>query len=182
MNLDSKYPMHAKTVNFRQDKDCDCKHPSGNKVIFEISYGNLGPLDLTFDEVTSFQTINQPVASVAINTSCEAVRNVIIEFTGILNVTTTVSATSTLAFTLFRICKDTGASQPLSTVSYLVADIFGGITTSHTLVFRFPICDDDCQDCCTYVLELSNIYNLDFGTITYAVNGTLSALAIVSAD
>lgn len=181
MNLDSNYPMHEEAVNFRRDKDCDCKHPPGYKVIFEINYGNLGPLDITFVEGASFQTINQPVGSVSIDTSCDTVRNVIIEFTGILNVTTTVAATSTLTFTLFKVCNDIGTSQPLSTVSYFVADSTGGVTTSHTLVFRFPICTDDCLDCCTYVLELSNIYNLDLGTITYAVNGTLSALAIVSA-
>jgi len=172
--------MNSNSNSIRK-RDCDCQHPFGNKVIFENSYGNLGPLDVTFADGALFQTFNQPIASVTIDTTCKSVRNVVIEFTGILNVTTTVSAFSTLTFTLFRICGDMGISQPVSTVSYFVADSAGGVTSSHTLVFRFPFRDDDCNDCCAYVLGLTNIYNTDFGTITYAINGTISALAIVSA-
>ncbi|MEL7597980.1 MAG: hypothetical protein AAGU01_07240, partial [Clostridiaceae bacterium] len=70
--------------------------------------------------------------------------------------------------------------QPVSMVNFFVADITGGVTASHTLAFKFPFKNDVCNDCCTYVLELTNISNIDFGTITYAINGTISALAIVS--
>jgi len=181
MNSNSKYPMDVETANCRRDKRCSCKYSSGNKVIYKSNYGNLGPLDVTFADGASLQDFNLPIASVTIDTTCEDVRNIIIEFTGILNVTTTVSATSTLTFTLFRICSDMGARQAVSTVNYFVADIPGGVTNSHTLAFKFPFNDDDCKDCCSYVLELTNIYNLDFGTITYAINGILSALGIVSA-
>lgn len=180
MNSNSKYPLHGDASTCRQDQDCDCQHSSGNKVIFESSYGNFGPLDVTFAEGATFLTFNQPIASVTIDTTCLNVKNVVVDFTGILNVTTTVAATSTLTFTLFRICNDMRLPQPVSTVNFFVADTTGGVTTSHTLAFRFPFRNDECKDCCTYVLELTNISNLDLGTITYSINGTLSALAIVS--
>lgn len=167
--------------NSKYTKD-DCKHkcPSGNNVIFENCYGSLGPLNFTFSEGNSFQTFNQPIASVSVDASCKNIKDIIIDFTGILNVTTTVSATSTLTFALYKICDNTKSSQPVATVSYFVADIFGGVTTSHTLAFKFPFCNNDCDDCCSYVLELANIYNLDFGTITYDVYGNLSALVLIS--
>ena len=181
MNSNSKYPMNVETANCRRNKDCGCKHPSGNKVIFRSNYGNLGPLDVTFTEGTPLQTFNLPIASVTIDTTCEDVKNIVIEFTGILNVTTIIAATSILTFNLFRICSDMRTSQLVSTANYFAADILGGVTTSHTLVFRFPFSDDDCKDCCSYVLELANIYNIDGGTLTYAINGILSALGLVSA-
>jgi len=180
MNSNSKYPLHVETSNCKQDQDCDCKHPFGNKVIFESSYGNFGPLDVTFVEGDTLLTFNQAIASVTIDTTCLNAKNIIIDFTGILNVTTTVAATSTLTFTLFRICNDMRLRQPLSMVNFFVADTTGGVTTSHTLAFKFPFRNDECKDCCTYILDLTNISNLDLGTITYSINGTLSALAIVS--
>lgn len=180
MDSNSKYPLHEKTSNFKKDQDCDCKHPFGNKVIFESSYGNFGPLDVTFVEDETFITFNQPIASVAIDTTCLNVKNVVVDFIGILNVTTTVAAISTLTFTLFRICNDMRFPQTISTVNFFVADTEGGVTTSHTLALRFPFRNDDCRGCCTYVLDLTNISNLDLGTITYSINGTLSALAIVA--
>ncbi len=180
MELNSKYPLHGEVPNSKQHQDCDCQSAFGNKVIFENSYGNFGPLDITFAEGEQLQTFNQPIASVTIDTTCVDVKNVIIDFTGILNVTTTVAATSMLTFTLHRICSDRRARQPISTVNFFVADTTGGVTTSHTLAFKFPIRDDNCCGCCTYVLELISIFNLDFGTINYAINGNLSALAIVA--
>ncbi|HVI40343.1 MAG TPA: DUF4489 domain-containing protein [Anaerovoracaceae bacterium] len=181
MNSVSKYPLHEETSICKQDRDCDCQHPKGNKVIFESSYGNFGPLDVTFAEGAQLQTFNQPIASVTIDTTCLNVTNTIIDFTGILNVTTTVPAESTLTFTLFKICNDMRTRQPVSTVNFFVADIPGGEIASHTLAFKFPFKNNDCKDCCTYILELTNIFNLSPGTITYSVNGTFSALAIVSA-
>ena len=180
MNSTSKYSLHGDTSICRHDQDCDCQHPFGNKVIFESNYGNFGPLDVTFVEGDTLLTFNQPIASVTLDTTCLHVKNLVIDFIGILNVTTTVAATSTLTFTLFRICNDMRVPQPVSTVNFFVADTTGGVTTSHTLAFRFPFGNDICKDCCTYVLNLTNISNLDLGTITYSINGNLSALAMVS--
>jgi hypothetical protein len=180
MNSRSKYPLNGDSLIDRQDQNCNC-HPRGSKVIFENNYGNLGPLDVTFAEGLSNQTISQPVASVTVDTKCLDCANIIIDFTGILNVTTTISAISTLTFTLFKLCDDMRMRQPVSTVNFFVADIAGGVTASHTLAFKFPLNSRDCNDCCTYILELTSIYNLDFGTVTYAINGILSALVIDSA-
>ncbi|MEL7658475.1 MAG: hypothetical protein AAGU75_21495, partial [Bacillota bacterium] len=99
MNSNSKYPLHEETSVYRQNRDCDCQHPTASKVIFESNYGNFGPLDVTFALDATLQTFNQPIASVTIDTTCLNVKNVIIDFTGILNVTTTVAAISTLTFT-----------------------------------------------------------------------------------
>lgn len=180
MNSNSNCFLNKKNSNHKQCQDRDCQHPLGNKVLFESSYGNLGPLDVTFSEGASFLSIDQPIGRVTIDTTCVNVKNVIIDYVGILNVTTTVPATSTLNFTLYRSCNDQEMRQAISMISFLVADIDGGVTTSHTLAFRFPLGDDICNGCCSYVLELTNIFNLDFGTITYQINGVLSAMAIVS--
>lgn len=179
MNSNSNCFLHRKTSDNKQSQNCDGQHPLGNKVLFESGYGNLGPLNVTFSEGESFLSIDQPIGRVTIDTTCVNTKNVIIDYVGILNVTTTVSATSTLNFTLYRVCNDKEVRQAISMISFLVADIDGGVTTSHTLAFRFPLGDDICN-CCSYVLELTNIYNLDFGTITYQINGVLSAMAIVS--
>jgi len=180
MDSNSKYPLHGELCNCKQDRDCKCQHPFGNKVIFESRYGNLGPIDVTFAEAATLQALNQPIGSITVDTACEEVKTVVIDFTGILNVTTTVAAISTLTFTLYRICSDMRTRQPVSTVNFSIADTTGGLTTSHTLAFKFPFKNEECKDCCTYVLELINISNFDFGTITYSINGTLSALVIVS--
>ena len=180
MNSHSKYSLHEETSNRGKDEDCDCKHPAPRGVILETEYGNFGPLDITFALGTSTQTFNQPIASVTIDTACLNNADVLIDFIGILNVTTTVAATSTLTFTLSKICNGYITPQTIATTNFFVADVTGGVTTSHTLALRYPLKNDDCRDCCTYVLALSSIFNLDFGTITYAINGTISALAIDS--
>jgi hypothetical protein len=180
MNSCSKYPLHDETSKCRKDEDCGCGHPCPQGAIFEYSFSNFGPLDVTFVEGLSTQIFNQPIASVCVDTTCLDCARVIIDFIGILNVTTTVSATSTLTFTLYRIGNGFRTPQPVATFNYYVADITGGVTTSHTLAFRYPAPAGDCNGRCTYILELNSIYNLDFGTITYAINGTMSALVIDS--
>jgi hypothetical protein len=180
MNSNSNCSVHDEISKYKQSQECNCKLPKGNKVIFESNYGNLGPLDVAFSAGESFISINLPIASVVIDTTCVNVKNVIIEFTGILNVTTTVAATSTLNFTLYSICNDMKVRQTLAMTSFLLSEQTGGITASHTLAFRFPLGDCNCNDCCSYELELSSIFNLDFGMITYQINGIISAMAIVS--
>lgn len=181
MNSIPKYSLDQENSIYRQDKGCDCQHPVGKKVIFESNYSNFGPLDVTFAEGTLNQTFNQPIASVTIDSTCLECKNILIDFTGILNVTTTTAATSTLSFTLFKICDGMRARQPVTTFNFFVADLTGGLTASHTLVFKFPCENNECNDCCTYILELGSVSNLDFGTVSYSINGTFSALAIGSA-
>ncbi len=177
MNSNSKYPLHKENSDGRKDHDGICKHHKANRVVLESEYGNLGPLDVTFTEGLTIQAINRPVASVTIDTTCFKCADVLVDFTGILNVTPEVSATSILTFTLFKVCKGFRARQSAATFNFFVADIFSALTASHTLVFKFPFKNDDCN-CCTYVLELTSISNLDLGTVTYSINGTMSALAV----
>jgi hypothetical protein len=173
MDLESKYPLHGETYKNRKVKDCDCQ-----KVILESSYGNFGPLDVTFVDDDGIPTFNQAIASVTVDLSCINCANILLDFTGILNVTTTISASGALTFTLFKTCRRQMTRQPLTTFTFFVADIFGGEMTSHTLAFKYPSRNDNCQDCCTYTLELNSISNLGPGTITYSINGTLSALVV----
>lgn len=180
MNSNSKYPMHDKDMNCGKDKARDCRHPVPKGVILETGFGNLGPLDITFAEGEQFQTLNRPIASVTIDTTCLKCADILIDFIGILNVTTTVAATSTLTFTLFRICSGFSSPQPIATTNFSVVEATGGVTTSQTLSFRYPFKSDNCGECCTYVLDLTSIFNLDLGTLTYAISGTMSALAIDS--
>ncbi len=175
MNSHSKHPLHDESC--RQDKDCDCKYPAPKGMILETEYSNFGPVDVTFGDGAVTQTFNQPIASVTIDTSCFSCASIIIDYIGILNVTTTVSAFSTLTFTLFRVGNGFRTPQPAATFRFSVSDITGGVTTSHTLAFRYAAPNGECRDRCTYILELTNINNFDFGTITYAINGTISALA-----
>lgn len=170
MDSKSKYSLHGG----KKDKDCDCRKCD---VILESNYGNFGPLDVTFVGGET-PTFNQAIASVTVDLSCINCANILIDFTGILNVTTTVPATGALTFTLFKTCRRQMTRQPLATFTFFVADTTGGVTTSHALAFKYPSRNDHCQDCCTYTLELNSISNLDLGTITYSINGTLSALVV----
>jgi len=106
-------------------------------------------------------TFNQPIASVTVDLSCIENANILLDFTGVLNVTTTVAATCALTFTLFKTCRRQRIRQALTAYTFFVADGFGGVTTSHTLSFKYPMRNDHCQDCCTYTLELTSISNLD---------------------
>lgn len=179
MNSESKYSLNQENSIERQDKDCDCQHPIGN-VIFKSNYSNFGPTAVTFEQGALIRTFNQPIASVSMDSTCLNCPNILIRFTGILNVVIDTTASSALSFSLVRICNGMKMRQPLTTFNFFVADIAAGVTNSHTLAFEFPT-DNNCNDCCTYILELTNISNLDFGTITYAINGTFSAWAIGSA-
>jgi hypothetical protein len=180
MNSISKYPLHEENSINRQDQDCDCQHPKGNKVIFQSSYSNFGPLNVVFTDAALIQTFNQPIASVTIDTACLNVTNTVIDFTGILNVTpVNTAANSTLIFTLFKTCNDRRIRQSVSTVNFFVVNN-AGATNSFTLAFKFPFKNNECKDCCTYILELTSIFNADPGTVTYSINGTLSALTIVA--
>lgn len=181
MDEKSKYPLYGKTSVNKKSHDCDCREKRACDVILESRYGNFGPLDVTFVEGEATPTFNQAIASLTVDLSCINSANILLDFSGILNVTTTVPATGALTFTLFKACRRQRNRQSLATFTFFVADGFGGVTASHTLAFKYPLRNDHCQDCCTYTLELNSISNLDFGTLTYAINGIFSALVVETA-
>lgn len=175
-NLDKETSINEQHRNYNSD----CQQLLPTQVILKSNYSNFGPLDVTFTLDSLIQTFNQAVANVTIDTTNLNCPNLLIDFTGILNVTTTVSATSSLVFTLFRYCKEMRIRQPVTTFNFFVADITGGVTVSHTLDFVYSSQNDNCKDCCTYILELTSISNVDLGTITYFINGTITAFAVES--
>lgn len=180
MNSDSKYSLHEDDTGCSHGRDCGFQHPAPKGLILETAYGSFGPIDVTFNADTQLQTFNRPIASVTIDTTCLNCADILIDFIGILNVTTTVAATSALTFTLFRVCSGFTAPQPLTTTNFFVVESTGGVTASQTLAFRYPFKNEECRGCCTYVLDLTSIFNLDIGTLTYAINGTMSAMAVNS--
>ena len=180
MNSNSEYFTSRESACGKQDRYYNCKDREANKVLFKSAYGSLGPLDVTFAEGLTGQAINQAIASVSIDTNSLRCADIIVDFTGILNVLPTVPATSTLVFTLYKTCRGFVARQPVATFNFYLSDMFGGFPVSHTLAFRYPAKNDCCDECCTYTLELSSISNIDLGTITYSINGILSVLAIES--
>lgn len=182
MDSESKYPLHEENSKRKKGKGYDCPKCKACDVILESNYGNFGPLDVTFaDDAVGIPTFNQAIASVTVDLSCIENANILLDFTGVLNVTPTVPATGALTFTLFKTCRRQRNRQALATYTFFVIDAFGGFTTSHTLAYKYPIRNDQCQDCCIYTFELNSISNLDFGTLTYSINGILSALVVETA-
>lgn len=178
MNSNTGYSLYNEASKDRQDQDCNCKEQKDKDVMLKFNSGNFSPTDVTFAEGAMTQTFNQPIASITVNTTCLDCTNTLIDFTGILNVTTAVSATSVLTFTLFKVCNGFSGRQAVTTFNFFVADIAGGVTASHTISFKYPSKGDECGDCCTYILELTSISNLDFGTVNYSINGIISALTV----
>lgn len=174
MNSNSEYLPSRGCAN-----DRPCKRQEANKTLFRSAYGSIGPLELTFAEGTTTQVINQAIASASIDTSrLNCCTNLIIDFTGILNVLPTVPATSTLVFTLYKICRGFVVPQTVTTFNFFLSDMFGGFPVSHTLAFKVPTSNDCCDECCNYTLELTSISNIDLGPVTYTVSGVLSIMAI----
>lgn len=186
MNSKSKNRSDEGT-SYRQPPKGRCAHSAPDRIFLTSNNGSLGPLPITFITTVLSQTINQPVASITIDASGFKDPIVQIDFTGILDLTTfTALANATLNFTLFRSCRETGLQEPVATFSFYVVEQTGGVTSSHTLVFKYISPSDGCEDncacegCTTYTLQLDSIFNLGIGTLTFFINGTISALVVDS--
>jgi len=153
------------------------------KAILRSSKSNFEPLTVVFtipEHVV--QTLNQQISSVTINTSCLYCPNTLIDFSGTL--TNLFGDPALFSFTLFKTCKGNILRRSVATFIYTNSNIFNGAgPDSQTLKFKHSSCDDECDDCCTYTLELTNvshILSLSPEFLTFSINGTLSALAVAS--
>lgn len=151
------------------------------------SEGCFGPSLISFVSGPVTQTINKPIASVTIDTACLRCPSLLIDFAGILT-STNVSGNldATFNFTLFKSCSGSQIRQPVKnftlTQSRLINATIGGIfNDSRTLKFEYFSCDEDqCEDCCTYTLELTTATEPLGISFTLSINGTLCARTIDS--
>jgi len=188
MNSLSEYHFNEKTHSNEQPdkcKNCFSGLISG-KAILRCNKSNFGTTNILLPTPPFVQTLNQPVASVTIDTSCLRCPNILISFDGILDISNLLNnfIQSTFTFTLFRDCKGHRIREAIATFNYNVIHFspFFDINSkaSHTLCFQHSSCDDSCDDCCTYILELSRISDFNPVTETISINGKLCALAVES--
>ncbi|WP_010235720.1 DUF4489 domain-containing protein [Clostridium arbusti] len=158
-------------------KEKEHKHTSA---VLKCNAGSFGPSHLiwqTDDSSTMF--VNQPIASVTIDTNCLCNPTLKVDFNGSLDINTDdYSYSYTFNFTLYRTCKGK-AREALK--SFIVPFAPASYRDSIGLNFVYAQCDNQCEDCCTYTLELTSVSpESDDLEIDYSVNGTICALAIDS--
>lgn len=145
-----------------------CEKQEAGKAIISCGCGSAGPLPILD---LAGASIRNPysVASVTLNTKGLKNPKVLIHVTALINAP--IGIITSLTFRLRKCCKD-GCSQNV-----------GGSYTSSSAInvlsgksFEFQICDcNECADCCTYTLEISNATLAQAGT---TVSAQISALAV----
>jgi len=166
--------------------DCEknCIHPTPGKLFLKHTNSNITThiINLTTPPLT--QTFNQPIASVTIDTTSLCKQKFLINFVGILTTTSTTQIALTSTFTLFKICKESRIRQPVATYNFNVVDLIPPFSNSQTIMFNYSPCDDQCDGCCTYVLEFTRLSGNTFfpslGSIT--INSKLSILGVDSSS
>lgn len=180
MNSMSKYHKNEENKTHDENTACydSCKHPAPGKSLLRCSNGGFSSTDITFVAANTPLTLNRPIASVSIDTTCLCRPSILIDFAGILTGTPiTVTAVALFNFTLFKTCKGMRVRIPVATFSYSFLNVFT-LPDSRTLKFEYSSCDDLCEDCCTYTLELTSISNIAPGVVNFSITGKLCALAI----
>jgi hypothetical protein len=161
-----------------------CHHPIPGDTILKVNDGILGlSTVILIPGVITAIPVNQPIANVSIDTACLISPTIKVGFSGILT-TTAIAATSlTFNFTLFKTCNTTRVRMPVRSFSFsqLIALAF---SDSRSLKLEYETCDDNCEDCCQYTLELTSISSTIPGevavTLSYSIVGTISVLAVGS--
>jgi hypothetical protein len=177
--------MNSQSNNFCNEKHgcCDTDHhhhhtSEAGDAILRANTGSFGPSGITFLATALGVTLNQPIASVTINTQGLDDPEILVQFNGILTATATVAAGITYNFTLFRNCRHSGFREQLR--SFTVAQSIAVITLpdSRGLSFAFEDSNESCEECCTYTLELTSVTATVALTLSVTINGTLSVLAV----
>ena len=164
---------HGNRGNNNQDSD-------ERDAILRANTGTFGPANIPILQTLLNPTINEPIASVTINTKDLNDPNILVQFNGVLTTTATAAAGLTFVFTLFRSCRGDGQRVQLRsfTVSQVTAAL--GLPDSRGLSFACNQNDEDCHhhECCTYTLELTRITASAAVNLNVTVTGTLSVLAV----
>lgn len=183
-------------ADYNDNRDCKpCRnHPRPGGALLRAGNGSLGPQTVNFITTTGVTPltnipVNQLIGSVTIDTACLNSPTLLVNFAGILTSTATALAGSTFFnynFMLFKTCKG-GVRQPLRSFNFSQPMNVTAIPFSSTLKLEYTSCDDVCDYCCVYSLELVNISgsNLPVGVtipFTFSINGVLSVLAVESSS
>lgn len=152
-------------------------HPEPGDALLRANNGSLNTSVTTLATLLN-PVVNQPVASVTIDTACLRSPSILVNFSGTLTSSAILAVNTTFNFTLYRVCKCSGFREQLSSFSVAQTLAAASIPTSTGLSFAYTQCNNDCEDCCTYILELTSVNALLATTITVNVSGVLSVLAV----
>jgi len=182
--MNSLFKLDINEKNQIYDCDKNCIHPTPGKLFLKHTNSNITTHIINLTTFPLTQTFNQPIASVTIDTTCLCKPKLLINFVGILTTIPTAAIALTSTFTLFKICKESRIRQPVATYNFNVVDIISPFSNSQTIKFNYSPCDDQCDGCCTYVLEFTrvsgNMFFASSGSIT--INSTLSVLGVDSSS
>ncbi|WP_312650283.1 DUF4489 domain-containing protein [Aminipila sp.] len=162
------------------DFNCiDKKHPVPGNSILSTGNGSLGPRTIDFTGGVSTIDINQAIASTTIDTSCNKNLKWLINFNGILNITANNTDMFKFKFTLTSICKNNKVSNTLAIFTFDFLYVLATNQDSRTLNFEYSHCDELCEDCCTYILELTSIQSTNASILNFDINsGLISILGV----
>ena len=156
------------------------QHSVPGNIILKTNYGSLGSTTLDFTNITSL-TLNQRIAKTKIDTTNMRNSKLLIDFTGILNLTATLIGIYTFNFALTMTCKNNKVKQTLTTFAFKFSNKLISSVDSRTLKFAYSPDNDLCEDCCCYALELTSIQTSNNPVFTFSINsGVISILAIDS--
>lgn len=173
--------------NFNHDcksNNCykDNNHPIPGPALLRTNKGSLGSITINpeaNDPIT--QPVEQAIASVTVDTACFRCPKILIDFAGILTATALdIFVDATYTFTLFKTCKGSAVRLPVETFTFSqhFFSLAGSDNDSRTLKFEFAPCDDSCEDCCTYTLELTRVTENLGLSFSLAITGVISALVV----
>lgn len=166
------------------DEDRSNRNRENRDSILRANTGTFGPANIPILATLLNPTINEPIASVTINTEDLEDPTILVQFNGVLTTTATIAAGLTFVFTLYRSCRGNGQREQLRsfTVSQVTAAL--GLPDSRGLSFAFNQSDEDCNhhECCTYTLELTRVTSTVAVNLNVTVTGTLSVLAVSDED
>lgn len=151
-------------------------------VVLRASTGSFGPSTIPILMTLLNPQINQPIASVTIDTDDLDDPTILVQFNGVLTSTAAVAAGLTYDFTLFRNCRGSGFREELR--SFSISQVAAGLNLpdSRGLSFAFNQSGVDCERCCTYTLELTRITSTVAVNLNVTITGTLSVLAVSDED
>lgn len=157
------------------------RHSEAGDAIVRANTGIFGPATIPITPPILTTMVNQPIASVTVDSDNLEDPSVQIQFLGTLTATALAAVGVTYNFTLFRTCRGMAVREQLRTftVSQAIGGI-AGIPDSRGLSFAFFQGESDCfeHECCTYTLELTSIVATVAVALTVTFNGTLSALVV----
>lgn len=175
------------SYTYKLPENCNnrCNKSRPSKAILrcnKICYGPVNVFPDNFFGNISSVDVNEPIASVTIDTTYLHCPTTSIEFSGIL--TNNQFSFVSFSFTLFKTCKGSSLRKAIDTFNFTTINVVGNFPLSHSIKFKYlsckDDCDDQCNDCCTYTLELTRYTDQFNNRSQFSINGMLCALAVDS--